>query len=125
MGRVPPSLIRSTSSLASSTMVMSAARSVSNTDVYKRQLFHRALENRERRTYEAHTFDEVLAIARDESKNGFIKTMWCEDPACEAKMKEEAGLTSRCMPLEQEHLDDKCVCCGKPAKSSIIWGKAY
>ena len=88
-------------------------------------LFHRALENRERRTYEAHTFDEVLAIARDESKNGFIKTMWCEDPACEAKMKEEAGLTSRCMPLEQEHLDDKCVCCGKPAKSSIIWGKAY
>ncbi len=88
-------------------------------------LYRRALKNREDHTYTAHTFEEVLAIAGDESKSGFINTMWCEDPACEAKMKEEAGLTSRCMPLEQEHLDDRCVCCGRPAKSMIVWGKAY
>ena len=88
-------------------------------------LYRRALENRERRTYTARSMDEVLAIAGDESKTGFIKTMWCEDPACEQRMKDEAGLTSRCMPLEQEHLGDTCVCCGKPAKSMIVWGKAY
>ena len=88
-------------------------------------LYRRALENRERRTYTARNMDEVLAIAGDESKTGFIKTMWCEDPACEQRMKDEAGLTSRCMPLEQEHLGDTCVCCGKPAKSMIVWGKAY
>ena len=88
-------------------------------------LYRRALENRERRTYTARNMDEVLAIAGDEIKTGFIKTMWCEDPACEQRMKDEAGLTSRCMPLEQEHLGDTCVCCGKPAKSMIVWGKAY
>lgn len=88
-------------------------------------LFQRALDNRRNRTYVARTFDEVLTIANDESKSGFINTMWCEDPACEARMKEEAGLTSRCMPLEQEQLDDHCVCCGAPAKSMIVWGKAY
>lgn len=88
-------------------------------------LFQRALENRERRTYTASTWEEILAIAGDPEKTGFLKTMWCEDPACEARMKEEAGVSSRCMPQEQEHLYDACPICGKPAKSMIIWGKAY
>ena len=69
--------------------------------------------------------EEILSIANDPEKTGFIRTMWCEDPACEARMKEEAGVTSRCMPLEQERLYDVCPICGKPAKSMIIWGKAY
>ena len=88
-------------------------------------LYRRALENRERRTYTASTMEEILAIAGDPEKTGFIRTMWCEDPACEARMKEEAGVTSRNMPLDQEHLYDTCPICGKPAKSMIIWGKAY
>ncbi|MEG0754233.1 MAG: hypothetical protein RR461_10390, partial [Angelakisella sp.] len=37
----------------------------------------------------------------------------------------EAGVSSRCMPSVQEDLGDTCVCCGKPAKHMIIWGKAY
>jgi len=41
------------------------------------------------------------------------------------KMKEEAGLSSRCMPFEQEHLSDVCPCCGKPAKTMVYWGVAY
>ena len=88
-------------------------------------LYQRALENRERRTYTAATWEEILSIAGDPEKTGFIRTMWCEDPACEARMKEEAGVTSRCMPLEQKKLYDVCPICGKPAKSMIIWGKAY
>ncbi|MDY2678903.1 MAG: hypothetical protein SOV29_08310, partial [Oscillospiraceae bacterium] len=35
------------------------------------------------------------------------------------------GVGSRCIPFEQEHLSDKCVCCGKPAKYMVYWGKAY
>ena len=56
---------------------------------------------------------------------GYIKTMWCGDLACELKMKEEAGLSSRCMPFEQEELSGVCPCCGKPAKTMIYWGVAY
>ena len=41
------------------------------------------------------------------------------------KMKEEAGLSSRCMPFEQEQLSDVCPCCGKPAKAMVYWGVAY
>ncbi len=86
-------------------------------------LYNKALANREARTYTAETFEELKKLA--ETKSGFIKTMWCGDEACEIKVKEEAGLTSRCMPFEQEHLSDVCPICGKPAKTSIIWGKAY
>jgi prolyl-tRNA synthetase len=51
--------------------------------------------------------------------------MWCGDRACEDKIKEETGATSRCMPFEQEHITDRCVCCGKEAKHMVYWGKAY
>ncbi|ERI89660.1 proline--tRNA ligase [Clostridiales bacterium oral taxon 876 str. F0540] len=71
------------------------------------------------------------AINLDEFKNlldmkpGFVKAMWCGDRACEDKIKEEAAATSRCMPFEQEHISDTCVCCGKPAKKLVYWGRAY
>ena len=88
-----------------------------------RNLYNRALENRENRTWSATTMDEVKELA--EKNNGYIKTMWCGDLACEEKMKEEVGLSSRCMPFEQEKLSDVCPCCGKPASLMVYWGKAY
>ena len=88
-----------------------------------RQLYDRALKNREERTWAATTMDEVKALA--EERSGYIKTMWCGDAACEEKMKEEAGLSSRCIPFEQEHLSDVCPVCGRPAKVMVYWGKAY
>ena len=86
-------------------------------------IYNRALENRENRTWTATTMDEVKELA--EKNNGYIKTMWCGDLACEEKMKEEVGLSSRCMPFEQEKLSDVCPCCGKPANLMVYWGKAY
>ena len=86
-------------------------------------MYERALKNREEKTYEATTLEQLKEIA--ETKPGFIKAMWCGDQACEEKLKEVAGVSSRCMPFEQEHLSDTCVCCGKPAKAMVYWGKAY
>ena len=86
-------------------------------------LYQKALENRERRTWVATNMDEMKKIA--DGDNGFIKAMWCEELECEMKLKEEAGVTSRCMPFQQEQLSDVCVCCGKPAKKMVVWGKAY
>ena len=86
-------------------------------------LYQKALARRESMTYTAATFDELRDIAQN--RPGLIKAMWCGDEACELRLKEEAGVTSRCMPFEQEHLGDTCVCCGKPAKHMVVWGKAY
>lgn len=87
-------------------------------------IYNAALENRERRTYICTALDEITK-ALEENGDGFIKAMWCGDEACEDKVKEITGVGSRCIPLEQEQLADTCVCCGKPAKHMLYWGKAY
>lgn len=87
-------------------------------------LYKKALENREKKTYSCTTLDEITK-ALEENGDGFIKAMWCGDEECEDKVKEITGVGSRCIPFEQEHLSDKCVCCGKPAKHMVYWGKAY
>jgi len=88
-----------------------------------KSLYEKALNNRETRTYTAADLDELTAIANE--KNGYIKAMWCGDLECELKLKEVADVSSRCMPFEQETLNDKCVCCGRAAKKLVYWGKAY
>lgn len=87
-------------------------------------IYNSALENRERRTYVCKTLDEITK-ALEENGDGFVKAMWCGDEECEDKVKEITGVGSRCIPLEQEQLADTCVCCGKPAKHMLYWGKAY
>lgn len=86
-------------------------------------LYEKALKRREEMTYTAKNLDEMKDIA--DNKPGFIRAMWCGDLACEEKLKEVAGVTSRCMPFEQDKFSDVCVCCGKPADKMLYWGKAY
>ncbi|MBO5557694.1 proline--tRNA ligase [Ruminococcus sp.] len=87
-------------------------------------IYQKALENRERRTYACRNTDEIIKALEDNG-DGFIKAMWCGDEECEDKVKELTGVGSRCIPFEQENLSDVCVCCGKPAKKMVLWGKAY
>lgn len=92
-------------------------------DQMQSDMLERARAHRDAHTYEATNYDEFKeAIA---TKPGFVKAMWCGDEACENKIKEDTTATSRCMPFEQEHISDVCVCCGKPAKALVYWGKAY
>ncbi len=86
-------------------------------------LYQKALARRESMTYTATTLDEMCTVAAEQP--GLIKAMWCGDEACELKLKEVAGVTSRCMPFEQEEVAETCVCCGKKAKKMVVWGKAY
>ena len=86
-------------------------------------LYNRAKQNLENNTKVCMTLDEVKEFM--ETEGGFAKTMWCGELDCELEMKEKAGVSSRCMPLEQEKVSDVCVCCGKPAKHMIYWGVAY
>ena len=93
-------------------------------DKVRDEMFAAALENRENRTYTCKTIEEINK-ALEEKGDGFVKAMWCGDPACEDKVKEETGVGTRCMPIAQESVSDTCVCCGKPAKALVYWGKAY
>ena len=92
-------------------------------DTIQKDMLEKARERRDSQTYEAKSWDEFKSVF--EEKTGFVKAMWCEDVECENKIKEELSVTSRCMPFEQETISDKCVCCGRPAKKLVYWGKAY
>jgi len=88
------------------------------------QMYEQALENLNAKTFVAHNHEEFLEIAKN--KPGFIKAMWCGDAACEEKLKDETGgVKSRCIPFEEEHVADTCVCCGKPATHMVYWGRQY
>ena len=87
-------------------------------------LYEKAKANLVSKTFTARTHEEFLDIAKNHP--GFIRAMWCGCTECEEKLKEETGgVKSRCIPFEEEHVSDVCVCCGKPAKHMVVWGKQY
>ena len=92
-------------------------------ETMQKDMLERARAHREAHTYVAKNMEELEAIFAE--KTGFVKAMWCGDQACEDAIKEKLSVTSRCMPFEQENLGDTCVCCGRPAKKMVYWGKAY
>lgn len=86
-------------------------------------LLEKARKLRDEKTYKAVTMEEFDNTISNTP--GFIKAMWCGDRACEDKIKDLTGATARCIPFDQEHISDTCICCGKPAKHMVYWGKAY
>jgi len=86
-------------------------------------MFAQALKNREENTFDIHTVEEAKAFA--EGKGGFLRSKWCGALECELAMKERAGGTSRCMPLQQSGAEGVCPVCGKKCTTDIYWGVAY
>ena len=80
-------------------------------DVIQENMLEAAREYRIRQTTPVHNREEFEAAAE---KKGFIKAMWCGETECELALKEQTGLTTRCMPFEDaEPLSD--VCADEPA----------
>ncbi|WP_163195613.1 proline--tRNA ligase [Clostridium thermarum] len=92
-------------------------------ETIQKDMLERAKENRDKNTFPVRTLEEFVNTI--ETKPGFIKAMWCGERECEDKIKELTSATSRCIPFEQQKISDTCVCCGKPAKHMVYWGKAY
>ena len=92
-------------------------------DTIQKDLYNKALTRRNELTYECHNLDEVQEIMN--TKPGFVHAMWCGNEECEMKMKEIKGTKSRCILENHEHIDDKCIVCGKPAKELVVWGIQY
>ncbi len=86
-------------------------------------LYAKAKANLESHIFAASTLEEARELQK--RNGGFIKTMWCGSEECETKMKDEAGMSSRCIPFAQEHLGDTCAICGKKAEKMLYWGVAY
>ena len=80
-------------------------------------------ERMKEKTSVAKNIEEFESIINN--NQGFIKVMWCGDNACEEKIKKLTSAKSRCIPFNEEKLDDKCFCCGKEAKHMVYFGRQY
>ncbi|MCD8300144.1 MAG: proline--tRNA ligase [Clostridiales bacterium] len=93
-------------------------------ETIQHDMFERAKAHRDSHINDARDYEEFKEIVK--TKPGYIRGMWCGDRACEDKIKEETGATSRCIPFEDhDRISETCVCCGKPAEHLVYWGRAY
>lgn len=87
-------------------------------------LFERASQFRDEKTWTVNSYDELKESFED--KTGYAYAMLCDDPACEEKIKDETGISTRCMPFDKVDLGyNKCIVCGKETDRMLIMGKSY
>ncbi|MCL4360617.1 proline--tRNA ligase [Patescibacteria group bacterium] len=89
----------------------------------QQKLFERHKEFTEKHTHIADTYDVFKEIMS--TKRGFIRALWCENPACEKKIKEETKASTRCLPLDTRDQNGLCISCGKPAIHQWVFAQAY
>ncbi|MCL1803135.1 MAG: proline--tRNA ligase [Eubacteriaceae bacterium] len=96
----------------------------STLDDMQNRMLESAREDMAKKTSAAYSMDafkEALA-----ANPGFIKAKWCESRECEDNIKEMTGATLRNMPFENEDIgSETCVCCGREAKRTAYFARAY
>ncbi len=86
-------------------------------------MYQKALKHREEHTHVLIDYEDYKKS--EQAKKGFTKAMWCGERSCEEKLKQETGVTIRCIPFEQEKLAEKCHFCEKEAKHMVYIARAY
>ncbi len=89
----------------------------------QKDMYKKAYERNKKKTYTCKNLEEIKKIVKTDP--GFIKAVWCGSQECEETIKEKSKVKARCIPFDQEEIDDKCVCCGKKAKKLVYWGIQY
>lgn len=91
-------------------------------DDIQANIYTKALNHRLSMTTKVDTWEEFKAQIE---KGGFILAHWDGTTETEEKIKEETKATIRCIPLDGEEEDGKCVYTGKPSKRRVIFARNY
>ena len=86
-------------------------------------LFNKALNFRNSHITEVDTFDEFKEVL--ENKTGFVSAHWDGTSETENKIKELTKATIRCIPIDNEVEEGKCVYSGNASKQRVLFAKAY
>lgn len=85
-------------------------------------IYTKALNHRLEMTTKVDTWEDFKAQIE---KGGFILAHWDGTTETEEKIKEETKATIRCIPLDGEEEEGKCVYTGKPSKRRVIFARNY
>jgi prolyl-tRNA synthetase len=89
----------------------------------QQNIFQKALSFREENTQKADSWEEFKDII--ENKGGFVLAHWDGTAETEDQIKAETKATIRCIPLNAEEEEGKCIFTGKPSKRRVLFAKAY
>lgn len=89
-------------------------------DTIQREMLESARVRRDNKIVKASDIKGILAGVED---GNFVKAGWCGCRGCEDKIKETTAASARVMLDELE--DEFCAVCGKPAKHSVYFARAY
>ncbi|SDW15274.1 prolyl-tRNA synthetase [Paenibacillus sp. PDC88] len=87
------------------------------------EMFERAQNFMKDNFYSVNTLDEMKELM--EEKRGFSLAGWCGSDACEDKVKEVTGATSRNIPFEPAEEKHTCLVCGQKAEHTVVFARAY
>lgn len=86
-------------------------------------IFKKALNFKEKNTYRIDDYEEFKHIMED--KGGFVLAHWDGTEKTELRIKDETMATIRCILLDSEPEDGKCIITGKPSRQRVLFAKAY
>ncbi len=86
-------------------------------------LYKKAKKFRDEHITKVDTFDAFKEVL--ESKGGFISAHWDGTIETEKEIKNLTKATIRCIPLDVDNEEGKCVLTGKPSNKRVLFAKAY
>lgn len=91
-------------------------------DDIQNNIYTKALNHRLEMTTKVDTWEDFKTQIE---KGGFILAHWDGTTETEEKIKEETKATIRCIPLDGEEEEGKCIYTGKPSKRRVIFARNY
>lgn len=92
-------------------------------DDIQRNIYKKALDFRNSMITKVDTYDEFKKVL--EEKGGFISAHWDGTVETEERIKEETKATIRCIPLDAELEEGKCILTGRPSHRRVLFAIAY
>ncbi len=86
-------------------------------------LFDRALAFRDSHITLCDSYTDFKKVL--DSKGGFISAHWDGTEETEMKIKQETKATIRCIPIDTEKEEGKCIYSGNPSSQRVLFAKAY
>ena len=86
-------------------------------------LFDRALAFRDSHITVCDSYTDFKKVL--DSKGGFISAHWDGTEETEMKIKQETKATIRCIPIDTEKEEGKCIYSGNPSSQRVLFAKAY
>ncbi|MBC7848276.1 MAG: proline--tRNA ligase [Chitinophagaceae bacterium] len=89
----------------------------------QQSIYNKALSYRDAHITRADTWEEFEKLVNE--KGGFISAHWDGTAETETKIKELSKATIRCIPIDNEMEEGKCVFTGKPSTQRVLFAQAY